>query len=271
MPSLKQIVPICFAVSFIIFPNFTFADNITDASTCTNGVLGTYTGPVDIEANFDPNTINTTWYNNGTAMTGNGVPSSCTYNAPLTPPTPAPRAGYVFAGWAVRNCSLASLDASVIATGHAYYYGSMGIQSIGNTNGDYGLTEQGDTWGATFPYGKIVGVAKWTATNNGVSVGQVGTPPDDVLSYGGPAYCWCRVTGYIMNSGSRCSYSDTPWVLMNDASSMGYMGQSCPMYCVQTMSDAANACTNPTDPMYSYCTEEQHAGNVAIREALYGQ
>ena len=101
MPSIKQIVPICFTLSFIIFPNFTFADNITASSTCTNGVLGTYTGPADIEANFDPNTINTTWYSNGTQLTGNNIPATCTYDNALIPPTPADRPGYTFGGWSV--------------------------------------------------------------------------------------------------------------------------------------------------------------------------
>ncbi|MBR4626022.1 MAG: hypothetical protein IKO56_10865, partial [Alphaproteobacteria bacterium] len=66
---MKKLLPISVIAIFAVAP--TFADNITDASTCTNGVLGTYTGPADIEANFDPNTINTTWYSNGTQLTGN--------------------------------------------------------------------------------------------------------------------------------------------------------------------------------------------------------
>ena len=114
LPSLKQIGTICFTISLFTFPNFTFATNIpTTNPGCTTSVLGAdnvANRSAALEPDFSANTINTTWYSNGTQLTGDNIPATCTYDAALTPPTPAARPGYTFGGWTLRvpetvNCS----------------------------------------------------------------------------------------------------------------------------------------------------------------------
>ena len=59
-------------------------------------------GSAALEPDFSANTINTTWYSNGEPLTGNNIPGTCTYDAPLVPPTPEARPGYAFNGWTLR-------------------------------------------------------------------------------------------------------------------------------------------------------------------------
>ena len=134
-----------------------FADTVTtlpNNAVCNETNLGTSSGAADIEVVWEPNTINTTWYSNGTQLSGNGVPATCTYNTPILPPTPAPRAGYVFGGWALRapaspllslNASIAPTDASVI---------NLDGTTQGSSAATYGLTQAG-TAALHFSYGDI--------------------------------------------------------------------------------------------------------------------
>ena len=261
LPSIKQIVPICFAFYFIIFPNFTFADNITDASTCTNGVLGTYTGPANIEANFDPNTINTTWYSNGTAMSGNGVPSSCTYAAPLTPPTPADRPGYVFGGWKLKAaCSLAGLDASVEPT--AYALGGGRACCNGVTTDTYGLT-QADQFGLTFPYGTIVGEGICSKSGEEIIEYEEGENQD------GGGYCFCHITKYTLNGAQECDVSSVSPMVLQSQQGMGCPDGGCAKYCMLGISgwsefDAMYFNSLVVNPAFQSSAE-------SLRQHLYGQ
>ena len=239
MPSIKQIVPICFTLSFIIFPNFTFADNITASSTCTNGVLGTYTGPADIEANFDPNTINTTWYSNGTQLTGNNIPATCTYDNALTPPTPEDRPGYVFGGWSVivPPCEIPSSLVSNDGGSKGYKNDStspFGAYSL-NTS-DYGLT-QDNTWGVTWSNGdKVVGEAICSQTSG--TWATAGTP--DTTGAGTTKYCWCRATGYIASGSSQCSLSSSSWVFNRDRGSADSCAHNCAGNCAGYVYDTSD-------------------------------
>ncbi|MFQ6778254.1 MAG: InlB B-repeat-containing protein, partial [Alphaproteobacteria bacterium] len=75
---------------------------VTSTSSCTETTLGTATGPVDIEADWQANTINLTWdANNGTVS---GIQNTtCTYADTFELPTSITRTGYEFAGWLVKN------------------------------------------------------------------------------------------------------------------------------------------------------------------------
>ena len=71
------------------------------------------------------------WYDNGSTISG---PSSCTVGGTFVPPTPAPRPGYVFAGWKVKT----------INAGTQYTQ----LEYIESTNGQYidtGVTLNGDS------------------------------------------------------------------------------------------------------------------------------
>ena len=89
-----------------IFTTNSFASGIASNSAsapCTNNTLETYSGNSNLSADWQPNTINLTWYNEQEKLTVQQSAQSCVYdgtlNVPSTPPT---RTGYTFAGWKVR-------------------------------------------------------------------------------------------------------------------------------------------------------------------------
>lgn len=101
-----------------------FASGINaNSATCNNSTLQTYTGTSNLSANWTPNTINITWYNDDTQFASN----SCTYGGALTMPNSIPqKTGYTFVGWRVRQtasgiCGLTSsaIDLNV-SSGYSY-------------------------------------------------------------------------------------------------------------------------------------------------------
>ena len=216
MPSLKQIGTICFLSIISISP--TFADNetpsyITNASNCNQGVLQTDTGPAALEANYSANRINTTWYSDGTALSGNGVPSSCTYDAALVPPTPDSRPGYAFGGWKIKRCEIPSTDVSTNCNAYAAKRLSGGTDSTdgGATAATYGLEQPGE-WGVSWENGdKVTGVALCSQTSG--TYLNTGTP--DETGNGETQYCWCKATHYTANNAQQCSLSSPSWVFKN--------------------------------------------------------
>ena len=235
---MKKLLPISVIAIFAVAP--TFADNITASSTCTNGVLGTYTGPANIEANFDPNTINTTWYSNGTAMSGNGVPSSCTYAAPLTPPTPEDRPGYVFGGWKLKRCEVpGTLVSTNGSSRYAYgWSGGAGFCYINNRGAEDNCSDANFSdmtvyeWKVKWANGDAV-IGESVLTNNAGVQGYIGTP--DTSTSGGK--CWCRAKSYIQNGSELCNFVSASWVFYGDDSSSG-CARSCALY---VQSDIYNA------------------------------
>ena len=136
---------------------------VTSTSSCTETTLGTATGPVDIEADWQANTINLTWdANNGTVS---GGPKQCTYDGTFTLPTSITRTGYNFTGWKVVQAACAISDYDVANTPTAYGSIALSGKSIddyyngGATAATYGLTQPGD-WGLTLASGgKVTGKA----------------------------------------------------------------------------------------------------------------
>ena len=215
MLSLKQIGTICFLSIISISP--TFADNetpsyITNASNCNQGVLHTTSAPASLEANYSANTINTTWYSNGTTLSGNGVPSSCRYDAALVPPTPDARPGYTFGGWTLKPPPCLIPSSLVTTNGSSYGYKNGGSTGDSSNTSEYGLTED-YTWGVTWSNGdKVVGEALCSQTS-GTRL-NTGTP--DETGSGDTKYCWCKATHYTANNAQQCSLSSPAWVFSRD-------------------------------------------------------
>ena len=112
----KQIGTICFTAILSILTIPAYSTDLPSGALCNEDNLNTDTGPVDIEVTWEPNTINTTWYSEGTQVSG---PASCTYNAVMTLPSNRPtRSGYTFAGWTLRaqQCNVPSADISTNPT-----------------------------------------------------------------------------------------------------------------------------------------------------------
>ena len=95
-----------FVLFLCLFVGNSFASGIASNSAsapCTNNTLETYSGNSNLAADWQPNTINLTWYNEQEKLTVQQSAQSCTYDGTLTiPSTPPTRTGYTFAGWKVR-------------------------------------------------------------------------------------------------------------------------------------------------------------------------
>ena len=77
---------------------------IDNTAPCTNSTLDKYTGTANAEIDWQPNTINVTWFDGDTQLDVPSNAQSCVYDGTLTvPPAPAARPGYTFNGWKVRG------------------------------------------------------------------------------------------------------------------------------------------------------------------------
>ena len=279
--SLKQIGTICLAISLFTIPNFTFATNIpTTNPGCTTTVLGAdnvANRSAALEPDFHANTINTTWYSNGEPLTGNNIPGTCTYDAPLVPPTPDARPGYTFGGWTLRVPAgpFDNLDASINGTSIGYY------NACSHPYGDYtqfqDLTGQSFNvyeWGVQLSNGGVIrGSAECeysarSETYYGMSNSEINEydmywSPNTCYSFGnegedyyGGYYCWCKVTGYQASGAALQTDDSTSWVFLETIEaeqtepSYGYYG--CPMRCAARCATVAQ-------------------NSQSFRAALYGQ
>ena len=190
MPSIKQIGTICFALSFIIFPKFTFADNeptvIPTPANCNEAVLNTTEGSADLEAIYTANTINTTWYsgygNNASVANATQCSYDGTINLPQTNPS---RPGYAFNGWKLKACSV-PINNVMIHPQHMYAKDASSMCSKDVSSGEQHNTTIGDDeyffysgdicsessfadlsikeWKAEFSYGTVKGIASCQPT-----------------------------------------------------------------------------------------------------------
>ena len=118
-----------FATIFVISPAFTSGvPSGSSSANCDNATLGSNSGAVGIEINWEPNEIALHWYDGDNEITS-GVQTSCTYDGALTPPATIPqKTGYTFKGWRVRRVSCTSITDETICgntNGCAYYPHSL--------------------------------------------------------------------------------------------------------------------------------------------------
>jgi len=97
---IKQIGMICLAVFLSV--SLCLASGVSPTATtadCDNATLSTYSGTTNLQANWEPNTIDITWYNGNDVFATN----SCVYDDILTLPSGTPtKTGYTFDGWRVK-------------------------------------------------------------------------------------------------------------------------------------------------------------------------
>jgi len=192
-------------------------------STCTNSVLETYDGDVNLQAAWEPNTIQIKWYNGDDEITpANSVATSCEYDDILTiPSNPPSKTGYTFIGWELRNetCGIENLDVS--KNGSAYAFTRLDGDA-GNNESNYGLTVGSGQWATEFDYGTVWGMARCSSTsgNNSDFTFPSNSQSDwlkEVPNDNG-RYCWCQVTGFSAfrnnyTSGPQCTVSPTSSLL----------------------------------------------------------
>ena len=216
-----------------------------------------------LEPDFHANTINTTWYSNGEPLTGNNIPGTCTYDAPLVPPTPDARPGYTFGGWKIRSQQVEQCVIPVTCVNNDPESESLGCLDM---NGDagcagkggfdqnalsiYGISDPGG-WGVTWSNGdKVTGVALCSAYNSDmVNFDEYKTATESAVTgaIGETKYCWCKATHYTANGSSQCSVSSTLWVA--------------PGYPTDSDEDCANSCAYDCADLVQY--------NLSFRAAIF--
>lgn len=99
---MKRVLLCLFAFIFIT-DSFANGIGVLDTSApCTNNTLSNYNGTVNAEIDWQPNTINVTWFDGNTQLDVPDAAKTCTYDGTLTvPAAPPERLGYTFNGWKV--------------------------------------------------------------------------------------------------------------------------------------------------------------------------
>ena len=211
---------------FVLFlPVFTLPalgsgiNSTASSAPCTNTTLETYSGNTNLQADWQPNTINLRWYNGNTLMNVQSSANTCVYDGTLTIPQTAPvRTGYTFDGWQVRP----EIDfAATIPVGpegierwsKGETYSTHNISCHHNGHGadcnDSAFIElQVQEWKTSFNHGMLYGMSKCSAKN--YTDGVASNFTDDYLDSvaGDKQYCWCRATGYKPNN-SNIIYAPT--------------------------------------------------------------
>ena len=201
----------------LLFSAQSFATSIDSGATsapCDNDILGQTSGTVNMEIDWQPNTINVRWYNNNTQITPtNNAANTCTYGGDLYLPNAPTKKGYTFEGWEVRPQYDFSLLNTSIAGNYAWSKNSPGscwggsgntgpMSCTNDTFNDLGYYE----WKTLFNYGTIYGAAMCSSTSS-ANVGDIGYPEES----NNGVYCWCKATGFIpTNSDIKYSQMKSP-------------------------------------------------------------
>ena len=182
----------------MLCPVSVFATDVSGGETCDTDVLNTDTGPVNLRAEFEPETINLRWYNGNTRLTVPNTSNTCIYDTAISLPANPTKPGYKFKGWKIINI-LTILDYTENAiwdANHTRWKNNNGytMQSV------YGIENSDDLnngeWAVTFSYGTVKG-----KTLCSISSGTVGQPGMPNISSNGK-YCWCSATEYQANASS---------------------------------------------------------------------
>ena len=161
-------------------PSFAY---VTNSSHCDNTDLSTYTGPANLTANWQGNTINVTWYNGDTEYDSN----SCTYGGSLTMPSSIPqKTGYTFKGWRARRGPVCEIPSSLV-----------------NSNGELDIEHPFSViWSGI---GEVLLDFKCSITNG--TRATVGNPSD-----ADGQHCWCAAIAWTPEGGTQCNITAPVWV-----------------------------------------------------------
>jgi len=209
-----------FVLFLLFFTIDSFASGIASNSAsapCTNNTLETYSGNTNLQADWQPNTIDLRWYDNNTLLTVQSAANTCVYDDTLTIPSTAPtRTGYTFAGWQVRpEYDFSTLPVNEAGTeawglganGYRIYYNQTSgkCESAGCPNTlDFSGLDNGE-WKVSFSWGTLYGTSMISSSNTTPTESENGT------------YCFCRVTGYIPNNGNiKYAPKSSNWVYISN-------------------------------------------------------
>ena len=224
----------------VVFVSPVFASGINTNSAsapCTNSTLETYSGNTNLQADWQPNTIQIRWYNNNTLMDVQSSANTCVYDGALAVPSTAPtRIGYTFDGWTVRP----EMDFSTIPTNEngierwgkgaedrCTYGAADSLRSV-LCNSDNNFSElQQQEWKIKYQHGVLYGMAGCSTTN-----GAWAAPGNPTIGSG--QYCWCKATGYRATNDTMVKGSMYPlsWVCATRTDSNENCAISCANHCI---------------------------------------
>jgi len=223
-------------ISFFIIP--TFATEINNPATCDSGTLSTDTGPTNLRANYESNTLNLKWYDeNDNLLTVPSASNTCTYGGTINLPEPPHKKGYTFKGWKV-VFDLSALDSDIGCVGGSVY------------------NSYEHTWISVYSYGTISGRSLCSVTSGTPATAGV---PDENTPNG--KYCWCRADTFSPSDSNILYEKLVPssWVF---AATMPSTNEtSAEDFC-------ANRCT---DHCLSYICLTNDPYFFSFRRALFGQ
>ena len=214
----------------------------TTSAPCDNATLSKYNGTADIEINWEPNTINLTWYDGDTQLNVPVASQTCTYDGMITVPSAPPqKLGYTFNGWKIPKIDFSTIPTNVNGTNrwaigwrNDEIYCSYGTD-INNYNqvpcsSDITYNElQTHEWKTRFTHGDLYGTSVCT-TATGSRWGGIGNP---AIENGTGQYCWCQATKYkAINTNIINSPTHTlSWVYAKTYTSTANCLTSCSLYC----------------------------------------
>ncbi len=215
----------------MLCPVSVFATDVTGGETCDTNVLNTDIGPVNLRAEFEPETIDLRWYNSNTLLNVTSTNSNnCTYDTPINLPTNPTKPGYKFKGWKIRpEYDFSTLDANV--DGNLAYGVSDNLCFLNSDETNCSSNNFKDLrpmeWKVTFSYGIIYGRALCSISQQGNSYSfAVGTPNQTVNG----GNCWCQATGYKpSNVDTKYAPTKPLWMFYYVSGSDCLNG--CPRYC----------------------------------------
>ena len=219
-------------------------DHIQPSPTndCVESTLGTATGPANLEADWNANTINLEWYDEDTKLTVPTTSNTCRYDGGITLPSTNPeKTGYTFKGWQVREqCLPSDFNYNNVTSSSPIGYTKLD-GNTGSNESTYGLTRGSGEWAVDYDNaGVIKGMAKCSAksgNNNGNTwtnaSSEWSASESELTSAGDGGNCWCQITGYDANKDKNyCPVASLSWVFRSgDFPNGGYCNMFCVQYC----------------------------------------
>jgi hypothetical protein len=97
---VKRILSFLFVIIFTTSALATGIGATDTTASCDNNTLGQTSGTANVEIDWQPNTINISWYSDSTQLNVQSSAQSCVYDDDLYLPTTQPtKTGYTFKGW----------------------------------------------------------------------------------------------------------------------------------------------------------------------------
>ena len=227
-----------------------FATDVTGGETCDTDVLNTDTGPVNLRAEFEPETINLRWYNNNTLLDTTSTNSNtCTYDTAINLPADPVKPGYKFKGWKVQP----EYDFSTLGNsfqGSQYGHGNDLCchgnhwecnSSMCTTNTEFKEIQLNEWKLFKSGTGTLYGISKcsgqagnnYSYAWNGDNSNYISTTQHLDSANGTKEYCWCNATGFkpLNSSITNRSSSVLPWVFYRKIDGTAVCAQYCPYLC----------------------------------------